>query len=262
VFYACFASATEEIFEVQYEPYKTDIMKNLKTPILALCVGLLTLLTAGCSSQKSWVYRANSFGAPAVTSEKKVAVLPFADVRENVNNNFWAMYMIPILPFGWQSYNTPEGSSMHMNSGLWVNYKPSEDFPKALAEDLRNTRLFSDAFFDYRRESGDYAVYGKILNTKYNAKMISYCTSVYCPYLWIVGFPATWTENQLSVELSLVDAKTQKELFAKTYTAEPRSNVSWIYYINNDFNYPDMLQSLNRQFCEDIQPVITGREKK
>jgi phage pi2 protein 07 len=76
-----------------------------------------------------------------------------------------------------------------------------------------------------------------------------------------VGFPATWTENQLSVELSLVDSKTQKELFTKTYTAKPMSNVSWIYYINSDFNYSEMLQELNKQFCQDIQPVIAGQPK-
>ena len=236
-------------------------MKNIKTPFLVLLAGLAVLLGTGCSSQKTWSYHANNYGAPAITSDKKIAVLPYADMRENANNNFWAMYMIPVMPFGWQSYNTPEGSAMHINSGLWVNYKPTEDFPKALAEDLRNTHIFSDAFFDYRREAGDYAINGKILSTKYDGKLISYCTSVYCPYLWIVGFPATWTENELSVELSLVDSKTQKELFDKIYTAKPRSNVSWIYYINTDFQYSEMLAELNQQFCTDIQPIISGLPK-
>lgn len=231
-------------------------MKNIKTPVLALVSGLVLVLGSGCSGQKSWVYRANSFGTPAVTSDKKIAVMPYGDSRPSENNNFWAMYLIPAAPFGWQSYNTPEGASMHMNSGLWVNFKPTEDFPKALAEDLRNTHMFSDAFFDYRRESGDFAVNGKILNTKYNSKIFSYCGSVYGPDLWLVGFPATWTENQLSVELSLVDAKTQKELFDKIYTAKPRSNVNWIYYLNSDFNYGEMLAELNKQFCEDIQPIL------
>jgi len=64
----------------------------------------------------------------------KAVVLPFEDLRTNENNNYWAMYMIPLMPFGWSNYSAPEGAQMHMNSGLWVNYKPTEDYPKALAQ--------------------------------------------------------------------------------------------------------------------------------
>jgi hypothetical protein len=144
---------------------------------------------------------------------------------------------------------------------MWVNYKPTEDYPKALAEDLRNTGLFSDAFFDFRRESGDYAVKGKILNTKYDGYIFSYGLSVEGPLLWIVGFPCGSTRNELSLDLSLVDAKTDKTLFSKVYTADPRSGVSWIYVLKNDFNYPAMLGELNKQFCNDIQPVVLDSAK-
>ena len=145
---------------------------------------------------------------------------------------------------------------MHTTSGMWLNYKPTEDFSKALAEDLRNTHLFSDAFFDYRRETGDYAVKGKILSTKYVGRTITYGLSVYGVYLWLIGLPATWTENELSIDLALEDSKTEKILFSKTYTASPRSSLSWIYCMNNDFNYAEMLAELNKQFCTDIQPIV------
>jgi hypothetical protein len=231
-------------------------MKITKILIQSAFVCLVLALASGCASQKTWVYRSNTYPPPASCTGKKIAVLAYEDGRENKNNNLWGMYLIPVMPFGWQNYDSPEGVQMHMNSGMWINYKPTEDYPKALAEDLKKTGLFSDAFFDYRRESGDYAVKGKILNTRYNGYLISYGLSVYCPYLWLVGFPCTTTRNDLSVEISLVDSKTDRPLFSKTYTAEPRKGVSWIYVMKNDFNYAEMLAELNKQFCTDIQPVV------
>lgn len=227
--------------------------------------GVLVCLTiafcSGCASQKTWVYHANTFAIVGSNTERKVAVLPFEDSRANENQNIWGIYLIPIVPYGPQNLNCPEGISQHANSGLWVNYKPTEDFPKALAEDLRNTHMFSDAFFDFRRESGDYAVKGKILSTKYVGRIISYGLSVYGPDLWLIGLPATWTENNLSIELALVDSKTEKVLFSKTYTATPHSGCSWIYCINSDFNYAEMLAELNKQFCTDIQPIVLSASK-
>lgn len=169
--------------------------------------------------------------------------------------------MIPLVPWAPQNLNCPEGISQHANSGFWVNYKPTEDFPKALAEDLRNTRLFSDVFFDFRRDSGDYAVKGKIISTKYVGRIISYRLRIYGPDLWFFGFPATWTQNELSLELTLLDAKTEKNLFSKIYTATPRSSCSWIYYMKSDFNYAEMLAEVNKEFCADIQPILLAAPK-
>ena len=192
---------------------------------------------------------------------KKVAVLPYEDARENKNKNYWGVYLIPLVPFGSENCDAPEGVSMHMTSGMWLNFKPTEDFPKALAEDLRNTHMFSDAFFDYREGSGDYVVKGRILSTKYVGRIISYGLSVYGPNLWLIGFPACWTENDLSVELALVNSKDDKTLFSKTYTAVPRKGCSWIYSMQDDFNYSEMLAELNKQFCTDIEPIITAAPK-
>jgi hypothetical protein len=62
--------------------------------------------------------------------------------------------------------------------------------------------------------------------------------------------------DDLSVELTLMGVKAEKTLFSKTYTATPRSNCSWIYCMNYDFNYAEMLAELNKQFCADIQPIV------
>lgn len=237
-------------------------MKMVKILQRISLIVLAVALTTGCSSQKAWVYHPNSYPPAAMDTGKKIVVLPFDDARPNENHNLYGLYLIPLMPFGWQTLNAPEGIQIHTTSGMWLNYKPTEDFPKALAEDLRGTGLFSDAFFDYRRENSDYAVEGKILSTKYIGRLITYGLSVYGPDLWLIGFPAAWTENDLSLDLRLVDSKTGKALFSQTYTADPRKTLSWIYAIRDDFNYAEMLGEVNKQFCQGISPVVVEAAKQ
>jgi hypothetical protein len=244
------------------DPYWRDLSpeSNLiggvmkKFAVFSVILAIL-FVTGGCSSTRTWVYNANSYDKPQTVSEKTAVVLPFNDARENENSNFFAMYLIPVMPFGWQTYKTPEGVQMHMTSGMWVNYKPVEDFPKALSAELQNAGMFKDVGFDYRKGNNDIIIGGKILSTEYDGYLISYGLSAYGPLLWYIGFPATVVTNELSVELTATDAKTDKQLFAKTYTAEPYSVVGWLYYFRSDFNYPEMLKGIYKDFVKDLKGV-------
>lgn len=95
------------------------------------------------------------------------------DQRENSNTNAVLMYLIPLMPMGWQNLNTQETIQMHLNSGLWI-FKPSENFAKSIAEELNNSSIFKEAFFTNRESEGELAMRGKILSTKYDVYMFSY----------------------------------------------------------------------------------------
>jgi hypothetical protein len=237
---------------------------NTKGIIIRCALASLAVaFTTGCvAPQKTWVYHPNSYTPATSSTGKKVAVLPFEDGRENKNSNWLGMYAVPLVPYGWLDYYSPEGMERHMVSGMWMNYKPTEDYAKALAEDLNKTGLFSEAYFDFRRTGGDYAVTGKIVSTKYDGTVISYGLSIFGPVLWIIGAPASTFGNELSVELTLVDSAANKPVFSKVYTAEPRNKVNWIYYHHDDFDYSEMLAELNKQFCQDIQPIVLGAPKR
>ena len=219
----------------------------------AILLLFVLLLASGCATQKSWVYSANSYGEASNPLNKSVAILPFQDARTNKNSNYTLMYMIPLMPFGWQTLEIPEGQQMHIFSGMWSNYKPTEDYPKALAEEINSSKLFKEAYFDFKKGSSDCVVKGKILTTQYRGKMISYGLSVYGPLLWFVGFPAGTVVNELSIELSLLDAQSDNVLFSKTYTAPEYSKVGWLYVMPNGFNYPVMLKDLYKTFIEDLR---------
>ena len=76
----------------------------MKKSVLA-ATALSMLLTAGCSSQKSWVYAPSPFQDKEPLRSKKAVVQPFDDLRENLNSNLMMLYLIPLLPFGWQDFN-------------------------------------------------------------------------------------------------------------------------------------------------------------
>jgi hypothetical protein len=222
--------------------------------VVGLAMGV-SVWCSGCASQETWVYRSNSYAQTGSTG-KKVAVLPFEDSRDNQNQDITPLCMVPLVPYGSQHLDSPENLPMHTASGAWVAYKPTEDFPKALAEDLRKSYLFTDAFFDHRRDSADFAVSGRIISTRYTGRTITYGVSICSPFLWLAGLPSGWTQNELTVELALMDSRNGKTLFTKTYTAVPRERYFWVYGAKSDLNYAEMLAELNQQFCMDIRPVL------
>lgn len=222
-------------------------MRTVLTAIL-----LSMLLITGCKSQKAWVYAPNQFQDRQPLSSKKAIVQPFADLRENDNSNKLGLYLTPLFPFGWTDLKVPEGEEWHVFSRLWINYKPTEDFPKALASEVQNARIFKEAHFDFGRGDADIIVSGKILNTDYSGKILSYGLSAYGPVLWLIGLPAGTASNDLSLELFCIDASSNRQLFAKTYKVPTYSRWGWIYSMPNDFNYPDMLKDIYKQFVSDL----------
>ncbi len=215
---------------------------------------LVSFCIMGCASQKAWVYSPNyNFSNQAPVIEKSAVILPYEDARTNTNKNYVLMYLIPLMPCGWQNLSVPEGQAMHIFSGLWTNYKPSEDYPKALAQELNNARLFKEAYFDFKKGNSDFIIKGKILTTQYSGKMITYGLSVYGPLLWFVGFPAGTVKNELSVELSVLEAQSNDVIFSKKYAAPQYSRLGWLYVMPNGFNYPKMLKDIYKQFVEDMK---------
>ena len=144
----------------------------------------------------------------------------------------------------------------HVTSALWNNYKPVEDFPKALVEDLRAAKLYSDAFFDYKEGDAEYVIQGTINSTRYDGKVYSYGLSVYGPLLWFIGLPAGSASNELSIEVNCLNKKTGRTILSKRYTAPSYSATSFLYVMANDFNYPEMLANVNKQVVEDLRAAL------
>jgi hypothetical protein len=221
---------------------------------IVLAALLVPVLAGGCSTQRAWVYRSNAY-AGATPNEQEVVVLPFRDDRQNVNDNRILLYLVPIVPFGWADYDVPEGATQHVTSGPWTNYKPTEDYPKALADELRSAG-FDRAHFDYSDDGARYVVRGAIVDTTYSGRIYSYGLSAYGPLLWLFGLPAGSASNELEVELSLADKQTGATLVSRRYRAPRYDATSWLYVMKSDFEYPTLLAGVYKQFVAEAQPAM------
>ena len=228
--------------------------------ITGLLIGMLMMLIiSGCATQRAWVYKAEPPVSMAPMINKSVAVRPLSDERENINRNAWLMYLIPLMPFGWQDLKTPEGVQMHISSGLWL-FKPTEDFAKAIAEELNNSGIFKEVFFTNRPSEGDLIFKGEIKSTDYDGKMITYCLSVYGPTLWLIGLPASHVENVLALSLQLVDSKTNEVLWQGTYEKR-EGHTSWIYALQPDFLYDRLLKEVMKEALPSLKNKLANYQK-
>ena len=203
--------------------------KKIAHTISILCLALVT----GCGTTGKFVYPAKMttlfrVGEDRMT-DKIVAVLPFDDYRSDDNSSWYLMYLIPFSPFGWGDYERPDAASM-FPSILTYDMTPTEDLGKATAVSLRQSRMFKDSFFTMggEKDKADFIWHGQIKEMRYRGKMITYGLSVYGPLLWTIGFPASTSENVLSIEFQLKN-KHGKVLWE--YATE-RSDwiVQWLYY--------------------------------
>jgi len=188
---------------------------------------------------------------------KSVVVLPTEDLRINENSNLYALYLIPLMPFGWMTYDTPEGPDRHLTSGQWI-FRPSEDIAKAIAQDLQNLGMFKETFFGYRPSDGDLVLRSQLHSTRYNAKVLSYGLSIEGPLLWFIGFPAGTYSNELRLEMRLEDQKTGKLVWSGGVT-ELEGSAVWLYAMGADFHYDTLLKrGLIRSFG-DLQTQLARR---
>jgi hypothetical protein len=203
----------------------------------------LIALCFGCSSPRAWTYKSEPFVKQSPIINKTVVVPPFSDQRTNENSNYLAMYLIPLMPFGWQDFNTPEGSNLHCSSGLW-QFRPNEDFAKAVAEEVHNASIFKEAFFSFKTGDGDLILRGKIEATGYNCKMITYGLSVYGPLLWYFGFPSTVVDNQLHMNLKLVDQRTEDVIWERSFKKNDGNVSVGIYSFKSEFLYDNLMKEI------------------
>lgn len=221
------------------------------------------LILSGCASQKTWQYSSNAYSEEVQLFDKAIAVPALMDSRVNENSNMVGLYLIPLFPYGWQELNTPEGISMHLNSADW-KWRPNEDIAKAVAEELDKSNIFKEAFFTNRASEGDLILQGKIGSTKYDGKIMTYGLSAYGPMLWFLGLPATSITNELSLSFQLKSESRGAIIWEKTYS-ETQSDLSWVYSLNPDFNYSELLKTILTKMVQDLRqdaPLIQKQVKQ
>lgn len=214
-------------------------------------------LSTGCAHTSSWSYETNEFVPRPRKIGETAVVLPFTDARASRNADRFLLFMLPLSPYGFVNYDRPEDAEQHTNSAAWLHFEPKDDFAKALAEDLTAAGIFSEARFDHQEGESRYVIKGRILKTHYNGKVLSYGLGFYGWFLWFVGAPASITKNTLVMELECYDTVRGETVYKKEYSPETVRTISWFYYQQDDFNYPDLVRTVYKQFIQELAGALT-----
>jgi hypothetical protein len=221
---------------------------------------LLALLLSACSAPRAWVYAPEPRQARDPIVKATLVVPPLLDRRTNDSTDAWLLYLIPLMPFGFQDLSVPESVSMHISSGQW-QFRPADDFARALAQEIDAARIFNEAFTDPQASRGDFVLRGEIVEATSNAKLLSYCLSIYGPALWFIGLPATHTSNDLHIRLTLMRSGSSEIVWQHTIRGND-SQTGWIYAIGTDFMFdrilkremPEALRSLENSVRNALTP--------
>lgn len=224
----------------------------------AVSLLILAAVVSGCQNIRSWSYSPAPRASSAPIADKSVAVLVFEDRRKNENSNRIMLYLIPLMPFGWADFETPEGVQMHINSGIW-QFRPPDDFTRAFAQEVENARIFRETFVSNKPSEGDLVLTGEIVETGYHGKLYSYCLSAYGPILWFIGLPASTVSNSLELRLRLARTPSDPPLW--TYTIQEKiSETSWLYVMESDFRYDELLKKGMPGALQSLQEAVRKLE--
>ncbi len=219
---------------------------------------------AGCMAR--WTYPPDPkglFRATGAKSDLVIAVVPFREVRpeENSKGTFF-LYLIPLMPFGWITYERPEMEEFFPTIGAW-RFVVGEDLGSATAQSLEQSEMFKRVFLTRRRETqgADYVMQGTANHTLYEAKIYSYGLSAFGPLLWLFGAPAGSSQDTLDVTFSLTD-RTNAPVWSYTFTGS-QSVIQGIYYnFGTDVEYfPALMQAAMNAALKNLEPEIPRLEK-
>jgi hypothetical protein len=198
------------------------------------------MLLTNCTRERIWTYSADPYSRRPPLLDKTVVVLPLTDAREDTNKEMLFMWFVPLVPFGWTTLDTPEQASTHVASLAW-SFDPEEDMAIAIAQELKNARIFKEVSFSRKATDGDLVLRGVIKSTFYSGEKYSYGLSVLAFPMWLIGFPYGTARNELHITLTLEDPGT-KEVLWKHDSRRRKNSTSWIYTFKPDFLYEDLLK--------------------
>jgi len=241
----------------------------MRNVCFGLCLVALIALCSGCGTTAKFVYPANDATLVRFSDgpifNKKVAVTPFEDRRGSRNTSgTYFLYMIPLSPGGFCTYQRPDAARM-FNSIVQFEFSPSEDLAKAAALSLRNSQLFSDAFFTFGgdKERADFVLEGELTDATYHGTLITYGLSVYGPLLWFFGLPCGTSSNDLTIGMSLKEVSSGKVVWSRRFTETDRVVQGLYYNMGHDvIAYSTMTQNMLNQAVKDIRTALTTEQAK
>ena len=213
----------------------------MKKLLFILCI--INLCT-GCTMQ-SWKYTSEPKVYKNADSQYTLVVPPLRDERSNENSmSGYFISMIPLVPYGTSTINVPDRA---------MNAKATEDFSKAIAEEIENATIFKSSEFQFNKTGADLYLVGNLKSSQQIWNSTFYGLSIPGDLLWLIGLPNGKYHFNIELEYKLMDSKNNT-YFSKTYTAE-NSNLTGLYYGIGDNGFETALKDISKEVILDLRNI-------
>ncbi|HEY6011037.1 MAG TPA: hypothetical protein VIX18_06155 [Nitrospirota bacterium] len=233
----------------------------------ALCTAVLSIFVTGCTLSRTWQYPPDPPGTllnvkAAKALPSKVVVRPFRDLRgEKVEQESWKV-AIPFYPYAADAYDRPE-TAKATEGGPAIKMNPSQDFARAVADELRNAGLFSSV--TYAEGSGsdgaDFVLNGTIRSTYGRRALTTYMLGPFGTILWILGAPMGNASSVVEMDVQLTPANSSARSVWQYTMQFKAERLIGIYYGRQESleNYATAVQETLRPVIADLVKVAAER---
>ena len=222
-----------------------------------LSLFILVIMLSGCASVQGWKYTSEPKVYKKPDINKTIVIAPLRDERINENGakaSAW-LALIPLVPYSTLSeVNVPESSP-------FLKFKPIEDFPKAISEEINNASLFMESYFSDRTSDADFILTGTLKESKIIQRWTFYGLSLPGDLLWLLGMPLGRTHNDIEVEFKLID-KNYNIYFEKTYKTKEKFNNGYWTNPHESFRFEIAFKRIALELIEDLRKVIPSLNDK
>jgi len=224
-------------------------------------------VAAGCTVPRTWEYPPVPPGAlldmkAAKPVPVKVAVRPFRDLRgQQAQEECWKV-VIPFYPYAEDRYDRPENAKATEGVPL-IKMTPSQDFARAVADELRNAGLFSSvSFVDGTGSDGaDLVLDGTIGSTNWKKGRTTYLLGPVGVIFWILGLPMGENANTIDMDIQLAPASDPSKaawLFTMQFKDERTVGIYYGREESNE-NYAVGVQEMLKPALTDLIKIAAER---
>ena len=236
------------------------------TPI-ALCVAVLAAALSGCTIPRTWQYPPNPPGKlldlkAAKSLPLTVAVQPFRDLRgEKAQEESWRV-AIPFYPYAVDSFDRPETVKAVEGVPL-IKMNPSQDFARAIADEIRNAGMFSSVSLVDSSGAGkaDLVLSGTIRSTGWKRTRTTYMLGPVGVILWLLGAPMGENVNTVELDVQLAPAGAPARSAWQYSMQFKDEHLVGIYYGREESieNYSTAIQETLKPALADLMKIVAER---
>lgn len=210
--------------------------------IIMLLVTILFM--SGCaSSMQNWKYTSNEKQYTKPISNLTLAVPNLQDKRKNKNSQNAMLALLPLVPYGSVNIQVPDGAQI----------KPTEDFSKAIAEEISNASIFKETIYTNKLSDSDLFLEGTLYSSKLKDTVTFYGLSLPGDLLWLIGAPTGKATNKIIVRYRLLD-KNYKVYMDKIYSKK-KTRYNFFWMPKGPMFFEEIFKEIALEVVEDIKQI-------